>query len=753
MSKKNNHKLKGGALKGIKSMFRSKINHGPSMNIGLNVDTMGYLKDRKYSFNGTNYTFEGTEEAINLEIKAEEDRRLEVETEKKDNEIKKLRNHSNLKPSIFMQNSHSNQTTDCLKVPKNTLIIFLGASGEISRIGSEQSITDPKVINLLKQPITTKPEMDERLTAFINGNWWPMITFHYSNYFGITPSGDSKRQKCEFNTTESYYDNIYSCDNSLRATGFTTLDQFVNNIEKNVSNSLDISPYHTKQKLGWSFTYKKWFGMENLQDIKNKMPYFDIRHPTKSEQPFINSEQLSKYYFDTYRSIFQIMNYYYFNGVKEDKKSNGTIVLNYKYSKDEGVLKQKLSYSSSTNWDKIKLSELLEINGPGIYIHWACRPFEQKNHDMIQPTRANSINTIRAARCPIRTEIYDNNITVGKYYGCSRLKKITIGKDVKILDGAFENCTSLTEVTFDIPSTLNKIISGSFSNCNKLVKINIPISVKKIGDKLNHFQYQKGEFQECSNLNEIRLPEKLEIISEQTFYYCTSLTKITLSKNLKRIEKKAFFNCKNLNNITLPDTLEYIGDMAFKNCINLKVISLPNTLETLDYRVFEDCSKLKTIKLSDNIEIIHYNTFRDCKKLTTINIPKKLKKIHENAFLDCESLTKLYFPSEIQNIDIDEYSFDSDGLKNVSFYSNTKINSKDIQHLDNKNIFPKDCEIVIRDNPDVHVEGYRHIIDLKKNRKKKKLTRKNKGKRKKKLTRKNKGKRKKKLTRKNKGKK
>jgi len=751
MSKKNNHKLKGGALKGIKRMLGSKLNYGPSMNAEVTVENRSYLKKRNYALNRT-------EEGINLEIKAEEDRRLEVETEKKDNEIKKLRNHSNLKPSIFMQNSHSNQTTDCLKVPKNTLLIFLGASGESSRIGSEQSITNPRFIDLLKQPITTKQEMDKRLKDFLDGNWYPMITFHYSNYFSITPSGDSKRQKCEFNTTESYYDNIYSCNNSLRTAGFTTLDQFVNNMKENVSNSLDISPYHTKQRLGWNSTHKIWLGMKNLQDIKNKMPYFDIRHPTKSEPPFSNSEQLSKYYFDKYTNIFQIMNYYYFNGVDDE--------LNYKYSKDEGVLKQKLSYSSSTNWDKIKLSELLEINGPGIYIHSACRPFEQKNHDMIQPTLANSINTLIAARCPIRTEIeYDNNITVGKYFGCSRLQKITIGKDVKKLDSAFKNCTSLTEVTFDLPSTLNKIISMSFSNCKKLTKINIPNSVMKIGDKLNHYQDHKGEFQECSNLNEIRLPEKLKIIYEQTFYDCTSLTKITLSKNLKRIEKKAFFNCKSLETIDLPDTLEYIGDNAFKDCrklkdINLKkttklesigvsafknckmltTIILPDKLKYIGDSAFVDCSMLKTIKLSDNIEIINANTFYSCRNLTTINIPTNLKKIDESAFEYCESLKTLIFPSEIENIDIDEYAFDSDGLKNVSFYSKTKINNKGIQHIDNKKLFPEDCEIIIRDNVDAHVEGYRHIIDLKKNRKKKKLTGKNKGKRKKKLTRKNKGK-------------
>ena len=48
-----------------------------------------------------------------------EDERLILEMKKKNNEIEKLRvGHTAKTPSIYIQNSHSEQTWDCLKVPK-----------------------------------------------------------------------------------------------------------------------------------------------------------------------------------------------------------------------------------------------------------------------------------------------------------------------------------------------------------------------------------------------------------------------------------------------------------------------------------------------------------------------------------------------------------------------------------------------------------------------------------------------------------
>ena len=77
----------------------------------------------------------------------------------------------------------------------------------------------------------------------------------------------------------------------------------------------------------------------------------------------------------------------------------------------------------------LKLSQLMKVNGPGIYIHYACRPFIHAEDDSIevynettkeaeknfQPTRLNSLNTLIAASCPINRRIvasgFHNNIS------------------------------------------------------------------------------------------------------------------------------------------------------------------------------------------------------------------------------------------------------------------------------------------------------------------------------------------------------
>lgn len=46
-------------------------------------------------------------------------------------------------------------------------------------------------------------------------------------------------------------------------------------------------------------------------------------------------------------------------------------------------------------------------------------------------------------------------------------------------------------------------------------------------------------------------------------FHGSSLENIKLPSTLKRIEHSAFNNCKNLKNINLPDKLVYIGKSCF----------------------------------------------------------------------------------------------------------------------------------------------------------------------------------------------
>ena len=194
-----------------------------------------------------------------------EDERLKMEKNKQKEELKKLRiNHSNLNPSIYIQNSHSVQIKDCVKVPINTLIIFTGISGIVSIKGSEIPLKNSKVKELLKKPIRNTDEMNKRLKEL--RIYFPMLSFHYSNYFGIKPKGDKKRQECKYNSTESYYDISYS--DTLYPSGLKTLDQY------ETKESLIISKYHEKKKIE---------DLEDFEDIKRDMPFFDIRHPEKGK--------------------------------------------------------------------------------------------------------------------------------------------------------------------------------------------------------------------------------------------------------------------------------------------------------------------------------------------------------------------------------------------------------------------------------------------------------------------------------------
>ena len=83
--------------------------------------------------------------------------------------------------------------------------------------------------------------------------------------------------------------------------------------------------------------------------------------------------------------------------------------------------------------------------------------------------------------------------------GCSKLKKVTIGREVK------------------------KIEKKAFANLPKLKKVSIGSKVKKI---------EKEAFKNCPNLKEIDVPNKTKSIGTEAFAKCDSLKKVEIGKGL-----------------------------------------------------------------------------------------------------------------------------------------------------------------------------------------------------------------------------
>ncbi len=123
------------------------------------------------------------------------------------------------------------------------------------------------------------------------------------------------------------------------------------------------------------------------------------------------------------------------------------------------------------------------------------------------------------------------------FYGCEKLKEIKIAEKnsiVKIGKSAFEKCTSLSKFSF--PSLVETIESSAFSNCLSLCEISFKSDSALI-------KIDEHAFKDCVSLEQFICPTHVETIGLSAFYGCEKLLHIELPNSLKLIGDYAFFNC------------------------------------------------------------------------------------------------------------------------------------------------------------------------------------------------------------------
>ena len=72
------------------------------------------------------------------------------------------------------------------------------------------------------------------------------------------------------------------------------------------------------------------------------------------------------------------------------------------------------------------------------------------------------------------------------------------------------------------------------------------------------------------DLQEYTIKPGTEIICSEAFYQCEHLTSLEIPESVKEIGDGAFYGCRNLKSITLLSPVIHIGIWAFKDCSNLK---------------------------------------------------------------------------------------------------------------------------------------------------------------------------------------
>ena len=190
--------------------------------------------------------------------------------------------------------------------------------------------------------------------------------------------------------------------------------------------------------------------------------------------------------------------------------------------------------------------------------------------NIILGSRAFAITNITDLNLPSNIKFEDGACDV---FSESKVKNVTIG--CSMCESMFYGCNYLENVTFTADNDINKIPKAAFELTVGLKKIEIPSSVKKIGDSAF----------DLSTVSEIKFNEGLETIGNLAFNTWGSFEKITLPSTVKSIGEECFNSYKPYL-IELNDGLERVGKQAFICKFANQSVKIPASVTEIGEKAF-----------------------------------------------------------------------------------------------------------------------------------------------------------------------
>lgn len=237
---------------------------------------------------------------------------------------------------------------------------------------------------------------------------------------------------------------------------------------------------------------------------------------------------------------------------------------------------------------------------------------------------------------------------------------------------AFFNKSDVTSVV--IGNNVRSIGEYAFANCSYITSVNIPSGVTSIGE---------SAFASCRLLaSKIVIPDGVTTINKNTFAYCVSLKEVVLGDNITRIEASAFTDCSKIESLKLPEKLEYVGTLAFSSCKSLNELKFGSSIKEIDNYAFSDIAALKSIVIPDSVERIGEGAFYLCELLVNVDLGSGIKEIDNGAFFE----TKLWNDADsdvyvgkwflgCKEADVAGITFRNDtvGIASYALYGNSSI--------------------------------------------------------------------------------
>ena len=190
-----------------------------------------------------------------------------------------------------------------------------------------------------------------------------------------------------------------------------------------------------------------------------------------------------------------------------------------------------------------------------------------------------------------------------------------------IKDNTVIGCSETDILSLKIPEGVTAIGDNAFLDFKKLSEIQLPSTLKKIGDRA---------FEGCESLKLINI-ENVSMIGVRAFAGCKSLSKIHFGDNIGYLCNATFCGCTAIEEMDIPKNISYIGCECFKDCTGLTAIKLAGVME-IDNGAFEHCTELYSISLTYSLLHIAPNAFSFCTKLQSVIIQNRFIDIDETAF-------------------------------------------------------------------------------------------------------------------------
>lgn len=224
-------------------------------------------------------------------------------------------------------------------------------------------------------------------------------------------------------------------------------------------------------------------------------------------------------------------------------------------------------------------------------------------------------------------------------------------------DGTLVKCTLDGQKTVTIPEGIKTIGRKCFAETN-IEEIILPEGIEVIDAEA--FAY-------CKKLRKINFPETLNIIGCGAFRTCFSLETVTLPKKMKDLNNYAFYNAS-IKHLTLPKKVSLGAGVKVFAGTNIETIDIPKDF-TLGKEMFEKCWELRSVNLLGSDITIPERCFSNCTNLTEIDITRAAL-IKDEAFCRCQNLSVSTIPA---NTLVSVSAFSESGVTDVVIEDISKV--------------------------------------------------------------------------------